>query len=208
MRILIVDDHAIVRAGIRSILESMDKIKEVDEVKDASEALSKIRSNSYDFILLDLSLPGLGGLDIIKDIKQEQPKTPILVLSMYPEEQFAIRALKSGASGYLNKQAAAEKLPEAIKTVMSGEYFVSPLIANELVRTLQGDSEKQPHELLTDREFEVMLLLASGLETNEIAKKLYLSDKTISAHRIRILKKMGMKNSVELAIYAVKNKLI
>lgn len=205
---LIVDDHDVVREGIRAILEESGRVDIKNEASSAEQAMELVRDNTYDLILLDLVLPGMSGLEILQDIKREQPDVPVLVVSMYPEEEFAVRVLKSGASGYLHKRRVSEKLMEAIDTVMSGKYYVAKHLTDQLINSLRGNTQEHTHQQLTDREYEIMLMLASGLEVKEIAMKLYLSEKTVGAHRRNILKKMNLKNVVELAIYAVKHDLI
>ena len=208
-RALIIDDHAVVREGIRSILEDSNQFSTMDEAADAEEGISKAYDNEYDLILLDISMPGKSGLDALPDLKTAQPETPILVLSVYPEQQFAIRMLRAGAAGYLNKQSASDNLMKAVRKVLMGEYYVSPELTGNLVKSLQqDDAASRPHERLTDREYEVLLQYASGLETKEIADKLNISIKTVSAHRTRMLDKMELNNILEAVIYAIKNKLV
>lgn len=206
--VLIVDDHAVVREGMKKILEDDKFIKVTGEASDAPSAMELVWDNEYDVIVLDISMPGISGLELISQIKDELPDTPILILSMYPEEQFATRVLKAGASGYLNKESAPEKLVKAVKKVYEGGFYVSPNLAEELVHTLKGDHDQPPHELLTDREYEVFLRIINGKELKEIAAELNISVKTVSTYRTRMLKKLDLKNNVELTLYAVKNNLV
>lgn len=208
IEILIVDDHAVVREGMKKILTNDDFIKVTGEAGDAPATMELVWNNSYDVIVLDISLPGISGLELIGQIKQEHPQTPILILSMYPEEQFATRVLKAGAKGYLNKESAPESLVKAVKKVYEGGYYVSPALAEQLVHTLHGDPDKLPHELLTDREYEVFMRIVGGKELKEIASELNISVKTVSTFRTRLLHKMNLKNNVELVHYAVENNLI
>lgn len=208
IRTLIVDDHDVVREGIRAILQDSGKFEIKDTADSAEQAMQLVHSNTYELIILDLSLPGMSGLEILKDIKRELPDVRILVVSMYPEEEFAIRVLKSGAQGYVHKRQVSEKLLDAVDRIMDNKYYVANHLTDQLINTIKGDSEEQVHQQLTDREYELMLMLAEGKEVKEIAHKLHLSEKTVGAHRRNILRKMGMKNVVELAIYAVKQDLI
>lgn len=208
IEVLIVDDHAVVREGMKKILASDDFIKVTGEASDAPSTLELVWNNSYDTIVLDISLPGISGLELIGQIKHEHPKTPILILSMYPEEQFATRVLKAGAAGYLNKESAPENLVEAVKKVYEGGYYVSSELAEQLVHTLHDDPNKEPHEILTDREYEVFMRIVKGKELKEIGSELSISVKTVSTFRTRLLQKMNMKNNVELTHYAVEHDLI
>lgn len=208
LKVLIVDDHDVVREGIKKLLGEEPDIAVTAEARNASDAIKRVRSETFDIILLDISLPGQSGLEIIEYIKIEQPKLPILVLSMYPESQFALRALKSGAAGYINKAEAIDKLVNGIRSVCKGNIFVSPSLTSKLVSNLRGDDDKPGHEKLTDREYEVMLMITDGKELKEIADDLSISEKTARTHRTRILQKLGLKNNVELTKYAITNKLI
>jgi two-component system invasion response regulator UvrY len=208
IEVLIVDDHAVVREGMKKILSSDDFVKVTGEANDAPSALELVWNNEYDVIVLDISMPGISGLELISQIKDEHPDTPILILSMYPEEQFATRVLKAGAAGYLNKESAPENLVQAVKKVYEGGHYVSPKVAEQLVHTLQGDKDGPPHELLTDREYEVFMRIVNGKELKEIAAELNISVKTVSTYRTRMLNKLELKNNVELALYAVKHNLV
>ncbi len=207
VKILIADDHPIVRRGLKEIIAEIPDTIIIDEVDDGREALSKIRSEDYDMVILDIAMPGSDGIYVLEQIKHERPNCPVLMLSMYPEEQFAVRALKTGASGYLTKASAPNELVAAIQKVLSGGKYISSSVAENLASLLQ-ETEGQPHEILSNREFQVMCLIASGKTTTEIAKELSLSTKTISTYRSRILGKTGIKNNIELAKYAIQHNLV
>ena len=208
MNILIADDHSVVRAGLKQILSGISDVDIVDEASNARETIDKIRKNSYSVVVLDISMPGKSGLDALKEIKSEWPDLPVLILSMYPEDQYAIRVLKSGASGYLTKESAPEELVTAVRTVAKGRKYISPSLAEKMASYLDLDGKKEPHEMLSDREYQVLCMIASGKTVSEIADKLSLSVKTISTYRSRILEKMQLKNSAELTTYAIQNHLI
>jgi two-component system, NarL family, invasion response regulator UvrY len=208
MRVLIVDDHPVVRRGLKEILGDEHKTLTLGEAENAQEALRLIRQQDWDIVVLDLSMPGQNGLEVLKDVRQLRPKLPVLVLTSYPEEQYAIRVLKSGARGYLTKENAPEHLISAVRKVTRGGYYVSPALAERLAFTLNADQERPPHESLSDREFQVLCLIASGKTVGQIANDLSLSVKTISTHRARLLKKMQMKTNAELTHYAIRNSLI
>ena len=207
IKILIADDHAIVRKGLKQILEEMPGKVSSDEATNGQEVLQKIWDDNYDMVLLDISMPGNSGLDILKQLKSEQPDLKILILSMHPEEQYAIRALKAGASGYLTKESTPNELVKAIRKISAGKKYVSASLAETIASHLDVMSEKPLHEILSDREFEVMRNIASGKTVKEIAGELSLSVKTISTYRARILEKMKMKNNAQLTYYAIHNKL-
>jgi two-component system invasion response regulator UvrY len=208
IKIVIADDHPIVRAGLKQILADASDIEVVAEASDGHEILKLIRKGGVDVVLLDISMPGLMGLDALKQMNAENPKLPILVLSMHPEEQYAIRALKAGASGYLTKAAAPEQLIGAIQKVYRGGRYVSATLAEKLALGLKAGSTGLPHENLSDREYQVLCLISSGKTVKEIAEELSLSEKTISTYRARILEKMSMKSNAELAHYGIKNELV
>ena len=208
LKILVVDDHDIVRKGLTKVLvESLQPVK-VDEAGSGQEAMSKVLKGEYDMVVLDLKMPGKSGLDVLKEIKQHRPKLPVLILSMHPEEQFAIRAMRAGASGYLTKECAGDELVLAIRKALKGERYISGSLAEILAGGLDSDPEKPCHETLSDREYQVMLMIASGKPVGEIAKELCLSVKTISSYRTNILLKTRMKNNSELTHYAIQNKLV
>ena len=207
-RVLLVDDHAVVRKGLKQILEEAVSDIDIAEAADGSEAITIVKQGSWDALILDISLPGLSGLDVLKRIRAERKQLPILVLSMHPEEQYGIRVLRAGASGYLTKSCAPEKLVEALTHILQGGRYVSPTLAEKLVLELDDKVDDDPHQILTDREYQVMRMIASGKTVSAIAEELSLSAKTISTHRSRILAKMHMKNSAELTHYAVTKGLV
>lgn len=208
MKVLIADDHTIVREGLKQILKKTDDIFCIEEAVNGTDALSKIENNEYDLIIMDISMPGKNGLDVLKDLKQKNVSTNILILSVYPQEQYAIRAMRLGASGYLNKNSLYEELEIAIKTILTGKKYISKQLAESLVFENNNALNTLPHEKLSEREFQVMLMLARGKTVLEIAGELFISDKTISTHRMRLLEKMGMKKNAELTLYAIRNELI
>ncbi|MDH4231468.1 MAG: response regulator transcription factor [Nitrospirota bacterium] len=206
--ILIADDHSVVRAGLKQILSDIPGMTVVDEASSGVEVLDKIRKKDYSVVVLDIAMPGKNGLDVLKEIKSERPGLPVLMLSMYPEDQYAIRVLKSGAAGYLTKESAPEELITALRTVAKGKKYISPSIAEKLAFNLDFDRKREPHELLSDREYQVLCLIAEGKTVTQIADELFLSVKTVSTYRGRILEKMELKNNSELTSYAIKNRLI
>jgi two-component system, NarL family, invasion response regulator UvrY len=208
IKVLIADDHAVVRQGLKQILAETNDLVVGGEATNTQEVLDKIRESEYDVIVLDITMPGRGGLDILREVKHERPKLPILILSMHSEDQFAVRALKAGASGYMSKESAPELLVKAIRKVHAGGKYISPSLAEKLAFDLESDSERPPHEKLSDREFQVMCMIASGKTVKEIADKLSLSVKTISTYRARILDKMKMKTNAEVTHYAIRNELV
>jgi len=208
IKILIADDHPIVRAGFKQVISDMPDMLVADEAGNGQEVLNYIRKKDYDLVLLDISMPGRSGLEILKDLKSEKPKLPVLILSIYPEEQYAIRALRAGASGYMTKASAPNELIAAIRKISEGGKYISASLAEKLAYYLDGDASKPPHETLSDREYQVMLMIASGKTVTEIADELCLSVKTISTYRTHILDKMRMKNNAEITLYAVQNKLV
>jgi two-component system invasion response regulator UvrY len=209
IRVLIADDHAVVRSGLKQILEeTKDEIHVEGEAANGREVLEKVQERDWDVLVLDITMPGRSGLDILKDIRQMKPQLPVLILSMHAEEQFATRVLKAGAAGYLNKESAPEELVKAIRKVNGGGKYVSPAQAERMVAELTGESDKRPHELLSDREYEILCLIASGKTATEIAKDLSLSVKTVSTYRSRILEKMHLSSNAQLTHYAIKNELV
>jgi DNA-binding NarL/FixJ family response regulator len=208
LRVLVADDHEVVRKGLMKVLaETLQPIK-VDEARNGQEAVSKVWKSEYDLVVLDIKMPGKSGLDVLKEIKEHRPKLPVMILSMHPEEQFAIRAIRAGASGYLTKDCAGDEMVLAMRKVLKGEKYISGSLAQILAGELDSDPEKPPHEILSDREFQVMLMIASGKPVGAIAKELCLSVKTISSYRTNILLKMKMKNNAEITHYAIQNKLV
>jgi len=207
-RFLIADDHTVVRKGLRQILLEAFPSAIIEEVTDAESLLKKVFAQSWDVVISDISMPGRSGLEVLQQIKQQYPKLPVLILSVYPEEQYALRVLKAGASGYLNKDSAPEQLVAAVNRVMLGKKFITPAIAEKLANSLDHDLNKLSHEYLSDREFEVLKLIAGGQAVSDIASKLSLSVTTISTYRSRIMSKMGLKSNAELIFYAIENKLV
>ena len=208
IRILVADDHSVVREGIKQILAGQEGLVVEDEAGSGQEVLSRLAEKTYDLILLDISMPGRSGLEILEEIKVMQPKLPVLILSMHPEEQYAVRMLRAGASGYLTKASAPQELISAIQKVSRGGKYVTASLAEKLAFELDARAEKPLHERLSNREYQVMLMLAAGQSVSEVAEALCLSAKTISTYRARILEKMDMKKNAELTLYAVKNNLI
>ena len=208
LRILIVDDHPIVLQGLKQTLADAADVGEIREAATGQEALDLVRQGDWDAVVLDIGLPGRSGLEILKDIKRERPRLPVLILSMHPEDQYAIRALRAGAGGYLTKEAATEKLVDAIRKITSGGRFISPDLAERLATELTVDPTGPPHASLSDREFEVLRLIASGISVGDVADRLSLSVKTVSTYRARILEKMRMKNNAELMQYVLANRLL
>lgn len=208
IQILVADDHAVVRQGVKQILADVKDMAVKDEAQNGSETLKKVTENEYDVVLLDISMPGRSGLEVLEDIKTQRPKQAVLILSMHPEEQYAVRALRAGASGYLTKASAPQELIGAIRKVAGGGKYVTSSLAEKLADELEIDTEKLPHERLSNREHQVMLMLAEGKSVSDIADELCLSVKTISTYRSRIMDKMDMKRNAELTLYAVHKKLI
>lgn len=208
IRVLLADDHAIVRAGLKEILADTGDIAVAGEATNGQEVLERVRGNDYDVAVLDLSMPGRNGIELIRLVKAEKPKLRILVLSMHSEQQYAVRALKAGASGYLTKDSAAEQLVAAIRRIAAGGAYVTPETAERLALDAGRASDAPPHTLLSDREFQVFLLIAKGAAVGEIARQLSLSVKTVSTHKTRILEKMGLANPAELIRYALEHQLL
>jgi two-component system, NarL family, invasion response regulator UvrY len=208
IRILIADDHVLFREGLKQILSKHSDIVVTDEVGNGKDALDKIWSTDYDVVVLDISMPGQTGWDILSEVKRQKPDLPILILSMHPEDQYAIRMLKAGASGYVSKESVPDELITAIRKVAAGGRYVSQALAEKLAFALNTQTDKMPHQLLSNREFQVMCMLASGKSLKEIADHLCLSEKTITTYRARILEKLELRNNVELTHYAIQHKLI
>jgi len=206
--VLIADDHPIVRKGLKTILKDVPDIKVEDEASDGLEVMEKIRKADFDVLVLDLSMPKLDGLETIRRIKSEKPDMAILVLSMNPEEVFGIRALNLGASGYLSKDIALEQLIQAIRRVASGKVYISQLLAESIAQNVSRGSPKLPHEHLSDREYQIMLMIAQGKSLKAIGIELSVSVKTVSTHRTHILQKMGMDNNAQIVTYALQNSLL
>ncbi|MEO6961678.1 MAG: response regulator transcription factor [Puia sp.] len=207
-RFLIADDHTVVRKGLKQILLEAFPSAVVEEVTDAESMLKMVFTQNWDVVISDISMPGRSGLEVLQQVKQHYPKLPVLILSVHSEDQYALRVLKSGASGYLNKDSAPEQLVAAVNRVMQGKKYITPTIAEKLANSLDQDMEKSSHEYLSDREFEVLKLLAAGQAVSDIASRLSLSVTTISTYRARIMTKMSLKTNAELTLYAIENKLI
>ncbi len=206
IKIIIADDHPVVRKGLKQILSEETDVELVKEARNDSEVLNLLHAHDWDAVVLDITMPGRGGLELLTELKRLRPKLPVLVLTVHPEDQYAVRALKEGASGYMNKESAPEELVQAIRKIIRGGKYVSAALAEKLASMI--GAEAQPHENLSIREYQVMLLIASGKTVSEIAEEMSLSIKTISTYRTRILEKMEMTNNVELARYAMKHNLI
>lgn len=208
LRILIADDHFLIRRGLRQLLEETLPGSTVDEAEDGPKTLAKVRQNKYDVIVLDISMPGKDGLDLIRDLKDLDPLVHVLILSIQPEEQYALRAFRLGASGCLNKAADPAELIVAVKTMVAGKRYVSAKAQELMLEEVTGAGSELPHERLSDREYQVFRLLASGKTIGEISELLALSVKTVSTYRARILEKTGMENNAQLTHYAFKHKLV
>jgi DNA-binding NarL/FixJ family response regulator len=208
VRIFIADDHAVVRRGLRQILADEFPDAGFGEAENSQAALERIAKGTWDVVILDLSMPGLNGIELLKELKALYPKLPVLILSIHPEDQFATRALRAGAAGYMNKETAPAELVKAVRKVIGGGRYVSAALAEKLAASLPQGAGGMPHELLSDREFQVLRMIASGKAVSEIASELYLSVKTVSTYRTRILEKMGLKSNAELTRYALQNKLV
>lgn len=208
MKILIADDHAVVREGLKRLLRKLTEIKQVEEANNGQEALQMIETNRYDFVILDISLPGMSGLEILKSLKSQNNPTRILILSMHPEEQFAIKAFQLGALGYVTKDRAGEELLLAIRKISTGGKYISTELAEYMAFSQEQKTEKAVHEKLSRREYQIMIMLSNGKSSREIAMELFISEKTVGTHRSRIMEKMGMTRKSELTHYAIQNKLI
>lgn len=207
-RILLVDDHPIVRQGIKQVLSGAFYPAHVGEAANAEEGLSEVRSTEWDVMVLDLTLPGMSGLDLLKDLRRERPTLPVLVLSMHPPDQFARRAINAGALGYLAKDTAPTELVKAVGEVMAGRRYVNPAVIQESPAHGEPNHARRPHELLSDREYQVLRMIASGLTVSQVATRLSLSVKTISTYRARVLEKMKMKTTAELMHYGIQHGLV
>lgn len=208
IKLIIADDHPIVREGLKQIIADSPHFTVSDEAGDGPELLDKVRKEDFDVIILDLKMPGMDGLDVLKQLKVEKPRIPVIILTVHPEAQYALRILRAGASGYLTKESVSAELITAIRKVHRGGKYISPGLAEKIAFALDTDSEKMLHETLSDREYQVMYMIASGKTVTEIAEEINLSVKTISTYRARILEKMNMKTNAELTRYAFQNSLI
>lgn len=208
IRIMIVDDHPILRAGLKTLLSEHPDMEVTGEAGSGTEAVKMVQQADYDIVLLDVTMPDMNGVDALKQIQRHRPDLPVLMLSMHPEEQYAINLLRSGASGYVPKEGAPEQLVAAIQTVMKGRRYVSPAVADMLAADLDGVANKPLHTTLSEREFQIFCKLAAGQAVSEISTDLHLSVKTVSTYRSRILGKMNMKNNADLTYYAIKNGII
>jgi DNA-binding NarL/FixJ family response regulator len=208
IRILIVDDHSIVRKGLKQIVADYPNLVVSGEAASGQEALELMRSRDFDVVILDLGMPGRGGLDILPELKTAQPQVKVIVLSMYPKEQYAIRCLRDGASAYLTKASPPEELVEAIQAVGAGKRYITPLVAERLAMYVEGSSQRPPHEALSDRELQVLVLIGAGRRVREIAGELNLSIKTVSTYRARILVKLGLSSTSQLIRYALHHRLV
>jgi len=208
LKILIADDHPIVRQGLKQILSEEPDMAVVGEAQNSQEVLELVRKQDWDIVILDITMPDRGGLDILKELKHERPKLPVLILSVHPEDQYAVRALKAHASGYRTKESVPEELVKAIRKIIRGGKYISPTLAEKLAFDLETGTEKPLHETLSDREYQVMRMIASGKTVSEIAKEMLLSVKTIDTYRSRILEKMGLRNNAEIMHYAVQQGLV
>jgi len=208
IRIVIADDHEIVRAGLKQIISDDEDMEVLGESNNGENLIELVKKNDYDLVLLDLKMSGISGIDVIKHLKIIKPDLPVIVLSMHAEDQYAVRTIKAGASGYLTKETAAENLITAIRRVVAGGKYISPTLAETLADSIAGGGTELPHEKLTDREFQVLCMIASGKTVSEIGSELFLSVKTISTYRQRVLEKMNLKNNSELTHYAIKNNLL
>lgn len=207
-RILLVDDHPVVRQGIKQVLAGAFHPALVGEAANAEEGLTEVRSTDWDVMVLDLTLPGLSGLDLLKDLRRERPTLPVLVLSMHPADQFARRAMNAGASGYLTKDSAPTELVKAVGEVIAGRRYLNSAVIDKLVTNQTSEARHRPHELLSDREYQVLRMIASGLTVSQVAARLSLSVKTVSTYRARVLEKMNMKTTAELMHYGIQNGLV
>ena len=208
MKVLVADDHAVVREGLKRILTQDRSIEVVAEAGDGAAALDRAREVDLDVVVLDMSMPGRGGLETLQELKRRWPQLGVLVLSMHPEDQYAVRVLREGADGYLSKESAAEELISALRKIHNGGKYVSSTLAERLAMTVERGFEGPPHERLSTREFQVLVLIAQGRTVTEVGDELHLSVKTISTYRSRILDKMGMKNNAELMHYAIEEGIV
>ncbi len=208
IRILIADDHTLFREGLKHIMAEYTDLVVANEAGNGQEVIEKIRNNDYDMVLLDITMPGMTGLEALKQLKNDKPKLPVLVLSMHSEEQYAVRVIRAGASGYLRKESAPDELITAIRQISQGRKYITPSLAEKLAFEVEADSEKAPHDILSDREYQVLRMIAEGKTVKYIAKEMSLSAKTVSTYRARIMEKMKMKTNAELMHYVMKHRLV
>lgn len=207
-RILVADDHTIVREGLKQILAKSGDLEVAGEAANGNDVLKMVREQEWDMLVTDMSMPGRSGIELIKLVKEARPKLPVLVLSMYGEDQYAVRAIRAGASGYLNKESASEQLVSAIRKIAAGGVHVSPAVAEALFKNVRDNAPEKPHERLSDREFQVLQLLVTGKSVSDIGAQLNLSPKTVSTHKTRLLEKMRMTNNAELIRYAIEHGIV
>jgi len=208
MRVLIADDHPVVRRGLRQMLDAEQDLDVVLEAKDGHEVIEQSARVAWDVAVLDYNMPGKGGIELVKELRRRYPERPVLVLSMYPEDRYALRLLKAGASGYLNKESAADELVGALRKVAGGGRYVSAALGEKLAQAMAGDGDEPAYEKLSDREYQIMWLIASGKTVGEIARQLFLSPNTVSTYRTRIFGKLAVKNNSELMRYAIRHQLV
>jgi len=208
IKILVVDDHALIRKGIKQLLEDNHDVQVAGEAESGIQAINMMRKNHFDLVLLDIALPDKHGMDVLKQLKSEQPDIKIIVLSMYPEDQYGARTLKAGAMGYINKQSAPEKLVGAIRHVISGKKYISETLAEQLLNNLIGESQELLHQSLSNREYQTLCLMSSGKSLTEISEIMLISPKTVSVYRARMLEKMGFRNNAEAIHYAIAHQLV
>lgn len=208
IKILLADDHAVVREGVKQILADAFAQATFGEAKNVHELVDLIGSERWDIVVLDLSMPGGNGLEALKQIKHDHPQLPVMILSMYPEDQYAVRTIRAGAAGYLNKESAPEELVQAIRKILHGGQYISPSVADELVMYARNDDDQPIHKRLSDREYQVLCMIASGKEVKVISAELSLSAKTVSTYRARLLIKMNMETNADLTLYAIQNGLV
>ncbi len=207
-RVLIADDHAMMRKGLRETLEEEVGPLTFGEAENSAQVMEMIWKQKWDLVLLDINMEGRSGLEALAEIRKERPKLPVLILSMYPEQDFAVRALKLGASGYISKRLASDELVAAVKKVLAGGRYITPAVADQLAAELHRESHRAPHELLSNREFQIMRMIATGKSLKEIAAELSISVKTVGTYHGRLLAKMGMSSDIDLTRYALTNKLV
>ncbi|HYR95350.1 MAG TPA: response regulator transcription factor [Candidatus Binatus sp.] len=208
IRVLVADDHPVVRRGLKHILAETPDIIAVGEASDGHQVLDQVRAGTCDVLLLDLTMPGGHGVEILEAVKRERPSLPVLVLSIHPEDQYAVRVFRAGAAGYMTKDSAADELVRAVRKVHAGGRYVTPRVAEELAAQVDCGTERQPHALLSNREYQVLCMLGRALSVTQIARELHLSEKTVSTYRSRLLEKMQARNTAELIRYAVQNRLV